>query len=305
MANPDTSAMRAYLTGLQDRLVEALRATDPALELRTDTWDRPGGGGGSTRVLSDGGIWEKGGVNFSEVHGPGLPPSATKSRPHLAGRAFRAMGVSVVLHPQNPFVPTTHLNVRFFTTADENPVWWCGGGFDLTPAYGFEEDARDWHRAARETLQPFGPELYPRFKTACDEYFHLPHRGEHRGVGGIFYDDFNELGFDQCLALTQAVGDTFWPSYAAIVARRRDHPFGDRERQWQLYRRGRYVEFNLLYDRGTLFGLQSGGRTESILMSLPPLVRWDYAPELAPDSPEARLARDFLQPRDWGARGEK
>jgi coproporphyrinogen III oxidase len=292
-------ALRTYLTALQERLVRSLRETDPALAPRVEEWERAAGGGGSTRVLTDGTVWEKGGVNFSEVHGPGLPPSATRERPHLAGRAFRALGVSVVLHPRNPYVPTTHLNVRAFTTTGPDPVWWLGGGFDLTPCYGFEEDARAWHAAARACLAPFGPAHYPRFKAACDAYFQLPHRGEMRGVGGLFFDDFNEPGAARSFALLRAVGDAFWPAYAAIVERRRDLPFGERQRQWQLYRRGRYVEFNLLYDRGTLFGLQSGGRTESILMSLPPLVRWDYAPEVPPDSPEAALARDFLRPRDW------
>ncbi|MFP4541720.1 MAG: oxygen-dependent coproporphyrinogen oxidase [Opitutales bacterium] len=299
MPSPPLDAIRNYLHNLQAGLIGELRGLDPAVQFRRDDWERPAGGGGSTQVIAEGEVWEKGGVNFSEVHGPELPPSATAARPQLAGQGFRAMGVSVVLHPRNPHVPTTHMNVRFFTTTGEAPIWWFGGGFDLTPYYGHEEDAIAWHRAARDACEAIEPGLYARFKAQCDDYFFLRHRGETRGVGGLFFDDFNAPGFERSFALLRSVGSGFWPAYAPIVEGRRKTPYGERERQWQLYRRGRYVEFNLLYDRGTLFGLQSGGRTESILMSLPPLVRWDYEPPLEPGSAEAALARDFLRPRDW------
>jgi coproporphyrinogen III oxidase len=266
-------------------------------------WERPEGGGGRSRVLADGAVFEQAGVGFSHVFGPGLPPSATVQRPELAGRSYDAMGVSLVFHPRNPYVPTCHMNVRLFVARKEGaePVWWFGGGFDLTPYYGFEEDAVHWHRTARAACEPFGAEVYPRFKEWCDRYFFLRHRNEPRGIGGIFFDDLNEWGFERSFALLRSVGDHFLPAYLPVLERRRDIAWGERERDFQLYRRGRYVEFNLVWDRGTLFGLQSGGRTESILMSLPPLVRWRYNWSPAPGSPEARLYDEFLRPRDWAA----
>jgi coproporphyrinogen III oxidase len=298
---PDTEAVKSYLLDLQDRICSAMEAEDGGEPFREDAWERPGGGGGRTRVLEEGAVFEKAGINFSHVHGEALPPSATAQRPELAGRGFQAMGVSLVIHPRNPYVPTSHANVRFFIAekAGADPVWWFGGGFDLTPYYGFEDDARYWHRVARDACEPFGEDVYPRFKRWCDEYFHLKHRNEPRGVGGLFFDDLNEWGFGQCFAFMRSVGDSYLTAYRPIVARRRAEPYGERERAFQAYRRGRYVEFNLVYDRGTLFGLQSGGRTESILMSLPPVVRWryDWRPETG--TPEARLYTDFLRPRDW------
>jgi len=293
--------VRAYLLDLQDRICEAAARTDGGADFREESWTREEGGGGRSRVLEGGRLFEKAGVNFSDVHGRGLPPSATAGRPQLAGAAFRAMGVSLVFHPENPQVPTTHMNVRFFhaTPTGGEPAWWFGGGFDLTPYYGYREDAIHWHRCARGACDPFGEDLYPRFKRNCDAYFHLAHRGEARGVGGIFFDDFSEGGFENAFALTRSVGDHFLPAYGPIVERRRSAPFTEAQRRFQLYRRGRYVEFNLIYDRGTLFGLQSKGRTESILMSLPPLVRWDYNWQPEPGSPEADLYETFLQPRDW------
>jgi coproporphyrinogen III oxidase len=295
----DENRVREYLTGLQDEITRALEAEDCA-RFREDSWERAAGGGGRSRVLEGGGLFEKAGINFSEVSGEGLPASASARRPELAGRSFRAMGVSLVLHPENPYVPTSHANVRFFLAEKpgEPPVWWFGGGFDLTPYYPFEEDARHWHRVAREACTPFGDDVYPRFKAWCDEYFYLQHRQEARGVGGLFFDDLDEWGFQRCFAFTRSVGDAFLSAYLPIVRRRRGMEWGERERDFQLYRRGRYVEFNLIYDRGTLFGLQSGGRTESILMSLPPLVRWDYDRKPEPGSREARLS-ELLQPRDW------
>jgi len=297
----DTAAVRAYLLSLQDRICAAIEAEDGAARFREDVWERSEGGGGRSRVLSEGGVFEQAGVSFSDVFGSGLPPSATAQRPELAGRSFEALGVSLVFHPRNPYAPTTHMNVRFFIAEKEGsePVWWFGGGFDLTPYYGFEEDAVHWHRTAREACAPFGPGVYPRYKKWCDEYFFLRHRGEPRGIGGIFFDDLNEWGFDRCFALLQGVGDHLLPAYLPILRRRKDTPYGERERDFQLYRRGRYVEFNLVWDRGTLFGLQSGGRTESILMSLPPLVRWRYDWHPEPGTPEARLYEEFLKPRDW------
>ncbi len=298
---PDTAAVKAYLLDLQERICTALAAADGGAGFREDAWDRAGGGGGRSRVLEDGLVFEKGGVNFSHVHGDALPPSATAQRPELAGRSFEALGVSLVIHPRNPQVPTSHANVRFFIAEKPGtaPVWWFGGGFDLTPYYGYEEDAVHWHSTAREACAPFGTDVHPRFKRWCDEYFFLRHRGEPRGVGGLFFDDLNEWGFARTFAFMQSVGDHYLPAYLPIVARRRDLAYGEREREFQLYRRGRYVEFNLVYDRGTLFGLQSGGRTESILMSLPPLVKWRYDWHPAPGTPEARLYEVFLQPRDW------
>lgn len=306
--NPDVAAVKAYLLSLQDCLCAGLEQEDGTGKFREDAWTRPEGGGGRSRILTEGAVFEKVGVGFSHVTGSTLPASATAHRPELAGRPWEALGVSVVVHPRNPYVPTAHMNVRFFCARPqienqeskiENPIWWFGGGFDLTPYYGFEADATHWHRTARAAVAPFGDAVYPRFKRACDDYFFLKHRSEPRGIGGLFYDDFNELGFERSFALTQAVGDAFLPAYQPIVAQRKATPFGERERQFQIYRRGRYVEFNLVWDRGTLFGLQSGGRTESILMSLPPLVRWDYDWKPQPGSAEARLYDVFLNPRDW------
>jgi coproporphyrinogen III oxidase len=297
----DLGAVERWLVDLQGRICAALEAEDGAARFADDRWERAEGGGGRSRVLTGGALFEQAGVGFSDVHGPGLPPSATAARPELAGRGFRALGVSLVLHPESPYVPTTHANVRCFVAEKPGaePVWWFGGGFDLTPYYPYDEDAVGWHRAAREACEPFGDEVYPRFKRWCDEYFYLPHRGETRGVGGLFFDDLNEWGFERSFAFLRAVGEAFLPAYLGIVRRRRAMPWGERERAFQLYRRGRYVEFNLLYDRGTLFGIQSGGRAESILMSLPPLAAWRYAWTPEPGSPEERLYRDFLRPRDW------
>jgi coproporphyrinogen III oxidase len=296
----DTVAVKRYLTGLQGSIVAALERADGSA-FRRDTWTRPEGGGGDSRVIEDGALLERGGVNFSHVTGGALPPSATAARPELAGRAFEAMGVSLVLHPRNPYVPTVHMNVRCFVASKqgEPAVWWFGGGMDLTPYYAFEEDAAHFHRTCKAALDPHGADLHPRFKRWCDQYFHLKHRGEPRGVGGIFFDDLNAPDFDTSFAIVRSVGDHFLPAYLPIVERRRDIPYGERERDFQAYRRGRYVEFNLVYDRGTLFGLQSGGRTESILMSLPPIVKWRYDWKPAPGTPEARLYEVFLQPRDW------
>ncbi|PTY07290.1 oxygen-dependent coproporphyrinogen oxidase [Opitutaceae bacterium EW11] len=295
------SAVRDYLLKLQAEICQVLEEEDGTGKFGTDRWSRPEGGGGLSRVLAEGAVFEKAGVGFSHVSGGKLPASATAHRPELAGKNFEAMGVSLVIHPRNPYVPTSHANVRFLVAGAETdqPVWWFGGGFDLTPFYGFEEDVRHWHGTAKACLDPFGAGLYPRFKTWCDDYFYLKHRSEPRGVGGLFFDDFNELGFDRSFALLRSVGDAYLPAYRPIVARRKNTPYGERERQFQLYRRGRYVEFNLVWDRGTLFGLQSGGRTESILMSLPPLVRWDYDWRPEAGSPEARLYEAFLKPRDW------
>ena len=298
-ANPEN--VRDYLLNLQDRISTEIEQADGQSRFREDRWDRPEGGGGRSRVLENGAVFEKAGINFSDVQGASLPPSATASRPQLAGAPFRAMGVSLVFHPRNPHVPTTHMNVRFFYAQpkDTDPIWWFGGGFDLTPYYGYREDAIHWHQTARTACNPFGESLYPRFKEACDQYFHLPHRNEARGVGGIFFDDYDEGGFEQAFAFLQSVGDHFIPAYLPIVSRRQDLPSTEAERRFQLYRRGRYVEFNLVYDRGTLFGLQSKGRTESILMSLPPLVRWDYDYRPEPDTAEAELYNVYLQPQDW------
>lgn len=298
--NPDISAVHAFLTGLQQRICAGLEAADGGARFGSDVWQRPEGGGGHSRVLREGAVFEQAGVGFSDVRGARLPPSASAHRPELAGAPWRAMGVSLVVHPRNPHVPTSHANVRYFEArpAQGEPVWWFGGGFDLTPFYPVDADVRHWHRVARDACAPFGADLYPRCKRWCDEYFFLKHRGEARGVGGLFFDDFREGGFARAFAFMRAVGDAYLDAYLPIVERRKDEPHGEREREFQLYRRGRYVEFNLVWDRGTLFGLQSGGRTEAILMSLPPRVRWEvgYAPE--PGSPEARLA-DYLRPRDW------
>jgi len=324
-SNNDLAAVKSYLLGLQDSICAALEAEDGGGRFREDAWERAEGGGGRTRVLADGSVFEKAGVAFSHVHGNQLPPSASAHRPELAGKGWEALGVSVVVHPRNPYVPTAHMNVRMFSAKGNPPTegpsssgctpdsaatkraspgeatFWFGGGFDLTPFYGFTEDAVHWHRTARAAVAPSGDGIYPRLKKSCDEYFFLRHRGEARGIGGLFFDDFNELGFERSFALARSVGDAFLEAYRPLVARRKATPYGERERQFQLYRRGRYVEFNLVWDRGTLFGLQSGGRTESILMSLPPAVRWDYGWQPEPGSPEARLAEDFLRPRDWAA----
>ncbi|HTL68796.1 MAG TPA: oxygen-dependent coproporphyrinogen oxidase [Lacunisphaera sp.] len=312
----DLSAVRSYLLDLQDRICAGLAVEDGG-RFREDEWTRPEGGGGRSRVLEGGAVFEKAGVGFSHVSGRALPPSATASRPELAGQPFHALGVSLVIHPRNPYVPTSHMNVRFFLAGTAGPgtsnllpdtsagtaavpaAWWFGGGFDLTPFYGFTEDARHWHRTARDACAPFGADLYPRFKQWCDEYFFLKHRHEARGIGGIFFDDYNAAGFERSFAFARSVGDAFLPAYLPIVQRRRATPHGTRERDFQLYRRGRYAEFNLVWDRGTHFGLQSGGRTESILMSLPPLVAWRYDWKPEPGTPEARLYEEFLPPKNW------
>ncbi len=297
----DIDSIKQYLLSLQGQISDALMQMDDELKLTEDEWDREGGGGGRTRVMQGGKIFEQGGVNFSHVFGDALPPSATANRPELAGRTFQALGVSLVIHPLNPYVPTTHMNVRFFIAEKENaePVWWFGGGFDLTPFYGFKEDARHWHETAKAACHGFGEDSYTKYKNWCDDYFYLKHRQEPRGIGGLFYDDLNEDGFESCFNFMQSVGDHFLKAYLPIVERRHNTDYGERERNFQLYRRGRYVEFNLVYDRGTLFGLQSGGRTESILMSLPPLVRWEYDHQVETGSAEAELYDIFLKPQDW------
>ena len=288
-------AVHGFLSGLQDRIVAELEKLDGA-PFRRDAWTRPEGGGGVTRVIEDGRLFERGGVNLSRVQGERLPPSATAARPQLAGQRYEAMGVSLVLHPRNPYCPTAHMNVRFFESGNS---WWFGGGMDMTPYYGFADDARHFHAACRDALAPFGADYYPRFKRWCDEYFHLRHRGEARGVGGIFFDDLADRDFDSCFALTRSVGEKFLSAYLPILERRKEAAYGERERAFQAYRRGRYVEFNLVYDRGTLFGLQSGGRTESILVSMPPRAEWRYDWQPEPGSPEEKLYTDFLKPRDW------
>ncbi len=295
-----SGAVKDYFVGLQDNIVARLEKIDGKSFLR-DAWDRPQGGGGISRLVEQGNLFERGGVNFSHVYGETLPPSASATRPELAGRSFEAMGVSLVLHPHNPYVPTVHMNVRFFLAMKEGaePVWWFGGGMDLTPYYGFEEDAIHFHATCKQVLTPFGGDVHARFKAWCDRYFFLKHRNEPRGIGGIFFDDLSAPDFDSCFALTREVGDHFVDAYLPIVERRRDNEYGQRQRDFQAYRRGRYVEFNLVFDRGTLFGLQSGGRTESILMSLPPVVKWHYDWKPEPGSPEARLYDVFLTGRDW------
>jgi coproporphyrinogen III oxidase len=297
---PHPQAVKAYLLDLQDRIVAALEALDGKAFLR-DEWQRPEGGGGISRLVEEGNVIERGGVNFSHVMGSKLPPSASAARPDLGGNPWQAMGVSLVIHPRNPYAPTVHMNVRFFTTTTVNgdPAWWFGGGMDLTPYYGDQEDVKHFHRSCREALAPFGDDLHARFKQWCDEYFYLKHRQEARGVGGIFFDDLNEAGFDHSFALMQSVGNAFLTAYLPILERRKDTPYGERERDFQAYRRGRYVEFNLVFDRGTLFGLQSGGRTEAILMSMPPIVKWRYRWEPQDGTPEAALYTDFLPHRDW------
>ncbi len=301
MKAEDIAAVQLYLMGLQDRICAQLETFEPHAHFYEDRWERAEGGGGRSRVLANGSVFEQAGVNFSHVSGFSLPPSATAKRPELADRQFQAMGVSLVIHPNNPYVPTSHANVRFFMAekAGEPTIWWFGGGFDLTPFYPFKEDVVHWHTTARQACEPFGRDVYPQYKKWCDEYFYLKHRDETRGVGGLFFDDLNEWGFEQCFAFMQSVGNHYLEAYVPIVTRRKDTPFGERERNFQLYRRGRYVEFNLVFDRGTLFGLQSGGRTESILMSLPPVAHWRYNWVPEPDSPEALLYQEYLHPQDW------
>ena len=296
----DPSAVKAYLTALQSRIVTTLEELD-GIPFRRDGWERPEGGGGLSMLTEEGHLLERGGVNFSHVMGNRLPPSATASRPELAGRSFQAMGVSLVLHPRNPYIPTVHMNVRFFLAEQPGtePVWWFGGGMDLTPYYAFEEDAVHFHRSCKDALTPFGSDYHQRFKQWCDEYFYLKHRQEPRGIGGVFFDDLSDRDFDFSFRIMTSIGDHFLPAYVPIVERRRDLAYGARERDFQAYRRGRYVEFNLVYDRGTLFGLQSAGRTESILMSLPPVVKWRYDWQPTPGTPEARLYEEFLKARDW------
>ena len=296
----DLDAVRTYLLQLQDSICAALEREDGSGHFQEDPWTRPEGGGGRSRVMSAGAVFEKAGVGFSHVTGTSLPASATATRPELAGKSFQALGVSLVLHPLNPYVPTVHLNVRFFIAGEgADAVWWFGGGFDLTPYYGFTADCIHWHRTARAACEPFGADLHPRFKKWCDDYFFLKHRQEARGIGGLFFDDFNALGFTRSFALMRSIGDAFLPAYLPIVQQRKATPYDQRERDFQLYRRGRYVEFNLVWDRGTHFGLQSGGRTESILMSLPPLVAWHYNWQPTLGTPEAQLMAEFLKPRDW------
>ena len=300
----DTNTLRNYFLGLQDRITDAMGELDGKAFI-TDAWTKPADaklkGDGRSRILEDGNILERGGVGFSHVRGDAMPPSATAHRPELAGRAFEAMGVSLVFHPRNPHIPTVHLNVRCFIAQAEGkePVWWFGGGMDLTPYYGDEKDCQHFHQTCKNALDPYNPELHPRFKKWCDEYFYLKHRDEPRGIGGIFYDDFSELGFEKSFEMTRSVGDAFLDAYLPIVKKHQHDPYTESQREFQAFRRGRYVEFNLVFDRGTLFGLQSGGRTESILMSMPPVVRWGYDWKPATNSPEARLYTDFLKPRDW------
>jgi coproporphyrinogen III oxidase len=297
----DIEPVKAYLLSLQDAICDALEREDGRGKFQEESWERPGGGGGRSRVLENGAMLEKGGVGFSHVMGEQLPPSATASRPELAGARWQAMGVSLVMHPENPFIPTSHMNVRLFVAEKEGmePVWWFGGGYDLTPYYGFDEDCQHWHQTAKDACDPFGESLFPRFKTWCDEYFHLKHRDEPRGVGGIFYDDLNEWDFDTTFNFMQSIGNSFIPAYLPIVQKRKEIQWTQQQRDWQEYRRGRYVEFNLVFDRGTIFGLQTGGRTESILMSLPPHVQWKYNYQPAADSQEAKLTDYYLTNKDW------
>ncbi|BBU02883.1 MULTISPECIES: oxygen-dependent coproporphyrinogen oxidase [Aeromonas] len=301
MSKPDVAQVKAFLLQLQDEICRGLEQADGSGHFVEDAWSREGGGGGCTRVLRHGAVIEQGGVNFSHVYGDAMPASATAHRPELAGRKFEAMGVSLVIHPHNPYVPTSHANVRFFIAEKEGeePIWWFGGGFDLTPFYPFAEDVQHWHQVSRDLCLPFGDEIYPEFKSWCDRYFFLKHRNETRGVGGLFFDDLNRWPFADCFAFMQAVGRGYLDAYLPIIERRKAQPYGEREREFQLYRRGRYVEFNLVYDRGTLFGLQTGGRTESILMSMPPLVRWEYDWQPEAGTPEALLYTDYLTPREW------
>ena len=301
MQNVDKHQVKAFLMALQDSICAELAAADGVSHFAEESWDRAEGGGGRSRVLTQGAVFEQAGVNFSHVFGDKMPASATAHRPELAGRKFEAMGVSLVIHPQNPHIPTSHANVRFFIAEKEGeaPVWWFGGGFDLTPFYPVEADVLHWHQVAKDCCDGFDPAYYPKYKKWCDEYFYLKHRNETRGVGGLFFDDLNEPGFEQSFAFMSAVGQAFTKAYVPIVLRNKNKAYSEAERQFQLYRRGRYVEFNLVFDRGTLFGLQSGGRTESILMSMPPLVRWQYGYQPEADSAEAKLYERYLQPQDW------
>lgn len=301
MSQPDIQAVKDYLLQLQDNICQALEQEDGQARFIEETWEREEGGGGRTRVIADGAVFEKGGVNFSHVHGKTLPASATAVRPELAGRSFQAMGVSLVIHPKNPYAPTSHANFRLFVAEKEgeDPVWWFGGGLDLTPYYGFEEDVRAWHQVCKDACDPFGDDLYRQYANWCDEYFFIKHRNEPRGVGGLFFDDLNLWDFETCFAFVRSVADSYTKAYCPIVSKRKDTAFGERERKFQCYRRGRYVEFNLVYDRGTLFGLQTGGRIESILMSLPPIVHWDYNWQPEAGTPEAELYEKFLQPKKW------
>lgn len=294
-------AVKTYLLDLQNRICNFAEAEDGSATFQEDAWQHASGGGGLTRVLANGAIIEKAGVNFSHVHGLKLPPAATANRPELEGAGFQALGVSVVMHPLNPYIPTSHMNVRFICVEKpgQKPSWWFGGGFDLTPYYGFEEDCIHWHRTAKEACDLYGADIYSKYKTWCDQYFYLKHRQEARGIGGIFFDDLHEWDFERCFAFMRSIGDGYIKAYQPIVAKRKNHSFEQRERDFQLYRRGRYVEFNLLYDRGTWFGLQSNGRTESILMSLPPLVTWQYDWKPEAGTPEAALYESFLPIRDW------
>ena len=294
--------VKQYLLNLQNNICYQLEQVDGKAKFIEDSWEKEGNtGNGQTRVIQNGNVFEQGGVNFSIVSGESLPSSATALRPELAGRSFQALGVSLVIHPKNPYVPTSHANVRFFIAKKdgEEPIWWFGGGFDLTPYYGFDEDAIYWHSTAESACKPYGKDVYPKYKKWCDDYFYLNHRDEQRGIGGLFFDDLNEGGFDKCFAFIKSVGNNYIKAYKPIVEKRKDMPYTDKERQFQLYRRGRYVEFNLVYDRGTLFGLQTGGRTESILMSLPPLVRWEYNYSIRKDSEEERLYKRYLKPQEW------
>jgi len=297
----DIERVSSYLVRLQDSITSELQQIDGKASFEVDEWQREAGGGGRSMVLRDGAVFEQGGVNYSEVFGDNLPASASAHRPELAGRQFRAMGVSLVMHPDNPYIPTSHANVRFFVAEKpgEDPIWWFGGGFDLTPYYGFEADCRHWHQVAKQACDPFGAERYQQYKKWCDDYFYLKHRNEARGIGGLFFDDLNEPDFETAFAFMRSVGDHYLPAYTPIVERHKNDSYGEHEKEFQWYRRGRYVEFNLVYDRGTLFGLQSGGRTESILMSLPPVVNWRYNYQPPADSPEAELTEHYLQARDW------
>lgn len=297
----DIEPIKAYLLDLQDRICAALEHEDGTAHFAEESWERNEGGGGRSRVLQGGLVIEKGGVGFSHVMGDTMPASATAHRPELTGCRWQALGVSLVIHPRNPFVPTSHANVRFFVAEKEGmkPVWWFGGGYDLTPFYGFEEDSKHWHQTAKAACEPFGDTVYPRFKTWCDDYFYLKHRNEPRGIGGLFYDDLNEWNFDTCFGFMQAVGNSYLDAYLPILNKRKGTPYTQTHRNWQEVRRGRYVEFNLVLDRGTLFGLQSGGRTESILMSLPPHVQWVYGHKPESGSDEERLLTHYLVPKDW------
>ena len=301
--NLNIDSVREYLMNLQDQICDALEKAEGGTKFVEDSWQRPEGGGGRSRVIENGNVFEKGGVNFSHVFGAALPKTASAKRPELAGRSFQAMGVSLVLHPHNPFVPTSHANVRFFVAEKEgeDPVWWFGGGYDLTPYYGFDEDCIAWHKTAQDCCAPFGDDVYPWMKKWCDEYFYLKHRDEPRGIGGLFFDDLNDRPFEECFAITKAVAESFVPAYVPIVEKRKDTAYGEHEKSFQRYRRGRYVEFNLVYDRGTIFGLQSGGRTESILMSLPPEVNWRYNWQPEAGSEEEKLYKHYLQAKDWAA----